>query len=318
MDVVAANYFHRRYKSCCEAISTVLDTIQRVIAFGDSQQYYVIQVLSDLPLSFLGNRYLTAFKGRFNAFFDSLCKAVRSLSIAFFVQVLFRATILMNPKLDRNQHNQLMSTIFRLVEQLLIHHSFNESLLRGIIRLASPDRELFLLLNYLVKIMAALASTDQFESGDSNHQRSDLDTTVSLAKQKYEVEAELDIAEALIEEFCIKNVYAFAMPCELKKAVLVALRNETDRSANLSLSSQIRHGSAMQSSPVCCITLEPLLTVDGRITRDVVAVRCRTSSKERAFLYRGCALLRWLGTTELPRSPETRSLVRPTDLYRIS
>jgi hypothetical protein len=36
------------------------------------------------------------------------------------------------------------------------------------------------------------------------------------------------------------------------------------------------------------------------------------------FLYQGRALYEWLGSSQVPKSPETRSVVLPTDIYRLS
>jgi hypothetical protein len=36
------------------------------------------------------------------------------------------------------------------------------------------------------------------------------------------------------------------------------------------------------------------------------------------FLYRGQALYEWLSSSQVPKSPETRAMVLPTDVYRLS
>ncbi|GJP51860.1 hypothetical protein CLOM_g10989 [Closterium sp. NIES-68] len=82
--------------------------------------------------------------------------------------------------------------------------------------------------------------------------------------------------------------------------------------------------------PTCCISLEPLVSEDGRVCPDVVAVVQRTrkspssgnhTSKQpklHAFLFRGNALFDWLAVSPQPLNPKTRATILPMDIYRLS
>lgn len=180
------------------------------------------------------------------------------------------------------------------MDQFLSQGYIDEQLVKSIVTLASPDHGTCLLLNYLVEIITGLFSSSKPELEHQEQQPQD---------------SEQDDREAghlLVKQHGIDKAFVAAMSPAVRRAVLKALR----RAGNADVEGEV--------SPICCITLEPLLWPDCTVTMDVVAVIQRNLRDYHAFLYRGGALLDWLGRNQVPISPETRSIVKPGDVYRLS
>ncbi|KAJ7548355.1 hypothetical protein O6H91_07G008500 [Diphasiastrum complanatum] len=201
------------------------------------------------------------------------------------------------------------------MDYFIDHHTVDQRVVKGIIALASPDKGTFLLLNYLIDVLAGLASGEHNENIEYRYLLFDVESAFLSSKLNQETESDTKVAEVLLQQFSIEQIYVAAMTPGIRRAVLASLKN-MESSPQISYSHDSK--GAVHSSPVCCITLEPLLLPDGTITLDVVAVKSYGNGKEHVFLYRGRALFAWLGTRQVPISPETRSVVKPNDIYRLS
>ncbi|KAL3679545.1 hypothetical protein R1sor_022501 [Riccia sorocarpa] len=271
---------------------------------------------SDLPIFWLGEVVYAAVSRQVENFYDSLHKVMRRWSTDFMVRRLLGFMVILNPRLNKRQQTHLTPILSRAMDQLIWERSLDTRVLRGIVALACPNQDTALLFGYLMEVVAGLAQNPFQQDEISDHSMaSDVESPPPIAAVDTYVE-EVKVAQTLTRFYSVEPIYVAAMPLPIKKAVLGALNGGLDVIVNpsgLLVSNQ-------QSPPVCCITLEPLVLPDGTVTDDVVAViqRSQTTGKTHAFLYRGRALFDWLAHSQIPTNPDTRSLVRPTDIYRLS
>ncbi|XP_024386656.1 uncharacterized protein [Physcomitrium patens] len=234
-----------------------------------------------------------------------------------FIPRFVNLMVLINPRLHRDQQDQLKPLLTRALDQLLWQRVMNPRVMRGLIALACPNQDTALLFGYLMEIIAELVCNNPTPEADS---KSNIDVEAAPSSTLKLHHEKAKVAQCLYQNYCLEQVYVAGMPPPVREAVLTALMGCSEApllgSGFLDTSSH----SLQHATPICCITLEPLLCPDGAIAPDVVAViqRSATLSKNHAFLYRGRALFEWLSSSPVPKSPETRAMVLPTDIYRLS
>ncbi|KAJ7530276.1 hypothetical protein O6H91_15G087600 [Diphasiastrum complanatum] len=317
VQLIGMRYLQQQCKVYCDVATSSFDNLveqSSTLVYKHLQMYFMI-VSMDSPQYCSGKYCLAIVTEGVKAFSKSLCIVVRQWSIDVLVKVLLRGIVIVNPRLCESQRCQLLLTISRAVDYFLDHHTVDQGVLKGIIALASPDKGTFLLLSYLIDVLAGLASGEQSENIADTHLSLDLESAFVLSELKQERESDANVTEALVQQFLIQQIYVAAMTPDIRRAVLAALKNGESLTQ---ISDSHDSKNTVYPSPVCCITLEPLLFPDGPITMDVAAVRSYVNGKEHAFLYRGHALFDWLGSRQVPKSPETRSLIKPNDIYRLS
>ncbi|KAL2613443.1 hypothetical protein R1flu_025135 [Riccia fluitans] len=272
---------------------------------------------SDLPIFWLGEVVYAAVSKHVENFYDTLQKVMRRWSTDFMVRRLLGFMVILNPRLNSRQQTHLTPILSRAVDQLIWERSLDTRVLRGIVALACPNQDTALLFGYLMEVVAGLAHNPFQQEDISDHTvPSDVEAPPPTAAIDAYVE-EARVAQTLTSFYYVESIYVAAMPFTIKKAVLAVLNGGLDVAANNPNGFLV---SNQQSPPVCCITLEPLLLPDGTVTADVVAViqKSQTIGRCHAFLYRGRALFDWLAHSHVPTNPDTRSLVTPTDIYRLS
>lgn len=283
------------------------------------QQLALTITLCDPSVFWLGEFVVGTLTKGMGSFYGAVHKVIRKWSNDVLVRSLLNLMVLLNPRLNGRQQRQLTSILLRTVDNLIWERSLDIRVMSAIMALACPNQDTGLLFGYLMEVIAGLACCDGQgeEVKDPQPKAAPLDLESPILNSLQMDEEDVKAAQALFHHFAIEAAYVAAMPPKVRKAVLAALNG------GMEFPSQLQSWVllAKQSSPpICCITLEPLLSKDGIIATDVVAViqRSNTIGKEHAFLYRGRALYDWLGQSAVPRNPETRSLVRPTDIYRLS
>jgi len=256
--------------------------------------------------------YSTLSQGIEN-FYGAVYKITRQWTVDFIVQKVLSVMALVNPCLSHHQQALLKPLFQRALDQLIWQRALEPQVIRGLVALACPNQDTGFLFGYLMEILVGLlcASSQSHEALDLKSRQVDVEIPAD-PMQCQVTQEKMRVARLLCQHFCIDQVYVAAMPPPVRKVVLEALIGGAEVPSNIQGSSQF--------TPVCCITLEPLLCPNGTLTPDVVAViqRSSTISKQHAFLYQGRALYEWLGSSQVPKSPETRSVVLPTDIYRLS
>ncbi|CAM6043231.1 unnamed protein product [Sphagnum compactum] len=272
----------------------------------------VFTVSSSQPIFLLGEYVFSALSQGVENFYEAACKAARQWTVNFMVQKFLDVMVLVNPHLSHHQQALLKPLFHRALDQLIWQRALEPRVIRGLVALACPNQDTGFLFGYLMEIIVGLLS-----GSSQSHEALDLKSSQmdagSAAPSFLQVSQEkMRVARLLCQHFCIDQVYVAAMPPLVRKVVLEALMGGVEVPSSMQGSSEF--------TPVCCITLEPLLCPNDTLTPDVVAVIQQSSpiSKRHAFLYRGRALYEWLGSSQVPKSPETRSVVLPTDIYRLS
>jgi len=206
----------------------------------------------------------------------------------------------------------------RALDQLMWQRALDPRVMRGLVALACPNQDTGLLFGYLMEIIAGIVCNNSTLQADSKSSDTDVEAAPSSVLQMPHEQTR--VAQVLYRGFCLEQAYVAAMPSLVRRAVLTALMGSTEIPLLGSCYPEPFQQSLQHATPICCITLEPLLCPNGTITPDVVAVihRSATLSKQHAFLYRGQALYEWLSSSQVPKSPETRAMVLPTDVYRLS
>ncbi|XP_024395069.1 uncharacterized protein [Physcomitrium patens] len=273
-------------------------------------------VPTEFSISYLGEYLYSILSKRVEDAYDVLYKIVREWSVDFAVQKLLNLMVLINPCLNRHRRAQLEPLLTRSLDQLLWQRAMDPRVMRGLITLACPNQDTALLFGYLMEIIAGLVCNNP--TLEENSKNIDVEAASSNTLQIPHEKAK--VAQCLYQNYCLQQVYVAAMPSLVREAVLTALMGGSEVPL---LGSGFFDGSPsglQHAAPICCITLEPLLCPDGTIAPDVVAViqRSSTLSTQHAFLYRGRALFEWLSSSPVPKSPETRAMVLPTDIYRLS
>ncbi|CAM6101991.1 unnamed protein product [Calypogeia fissa] len=286
------------------------------IAIPSSRQF--VPALSDPPIFSLGEFVVGTLARGMENFYGALHKVMRKWSNDVVVRSLLNLMVILNPRLNVRQQRQLMSILLKTVDNLIWERSLDIRVMSGIMALACPNQDTGLLFGYLMEVIAGLACYDgQAEENIDLKKTTQLDLESRMVNSVQADEVDVKAAQALYHHFTIEQSYVAAMSPKVRKACLAALNGGMEFPPQLQ--SWVLQPK-QRSPPICPITLEPLLRQDGTIASDVVAViqRSSTIGKEHAFLYRGRALYGWLGQSTVPRNPETRSLVRPTDIYRLS
>lgn len=265
----------------------------------------------------VGEYLYTTLSKRVEDFYDVLIQIARQWSVNFAVRKFLYLMVLINPRLNRHQQAHLKPLLTRALDQLLWQRALDPQVMRGLVALACPNEDTALLFGYLIEIIAGLVCNNPSLEADLK-KNTDVEaappSTLRVSQEKPKV------AQCLYQHYCLEQVYVAAMPSRVREAVLTALKGGTEvpllGSGFLDTSPQ----GLQQTAPICCITLEPLLCPDGTIAPDVVAVIQRSAilGKQHAFLYRGRALFEWLRSSPVPKSPETRTMILPTDIYRLS
>jgi hypothetical protein len=260
--------------------------------------------------------YTTLLK-RVDDVYDIFYNVARRWSVDFAVHKFLNLMVLINPRLNCRLQAHLKPLVTRALDQLLWQRDLDPQVMRALVALACPNQETALLLGYLVESIVGLARNNPAFVADSKV-NTDVETAPSSTLQISQEKTNL--AKCLYQQYCLDQVYVAAMPSPVRKAVLAALLGGVEISLFGTGSSDASSQGTQHSTPVCCITLEPLLGPDGMISPDVVAVIQRSAvlCKSHAFLYRGRALFEWLSSSAVPQSPETRTMVLPTDIYRLS
>jgi hypothetical protein len=265
----------------------------------------------------LGEYVYSTLSKRVEDVYDVLYKIARQWSVDFAVQKFLNLMVLMNPRLNFRQQAHLKPLLTRALDQLLWQRALDPQVMRGLVALACPNQDTALLFGYLVEIIAGLVCNNPTIEADLNT-NTDVEAAASSTLRISQEKAK--VAQCLYQHYCLEQVYVAAMPSPVRKAVLTALMGGVEVPLlGMGFIDVPSHGP-QHSAPICCITLEPLLGPDGTIGPDVVAVIHRSAilSKQHAFLYRGRALFEWLSSSAVPKSPETRTMVLPTDIYRLS
>ncbi|KAG6546063.1 hypothetical protein Mapa_012469 [Marchantia paleacea] len=247
---------------------------------------------------------------------NTLQKVMRRWTTDLIVRSVLGLMVIVNPRLNSNQQTHLTPILARAVNQFVWQRSLDLRVMRGIVALACPNQDTALLFGYLMEVIAGLAHHPCQEDDIMDQTTaSDLESPSASSVDSYVEEAK--VAHTLTQFYCVEPIYVAAMPCVVKKAVLGALNGGLDVAANNPSGLLV---SNQQSPPICCITLEPLLCPDGSVTSDVVAVvqKSQTIGKDHAFLYRGRALRDWHAHSTVPTNPDTRTLVKPTEVFRLS
>jgi hypothetical protein len=282
--------------------------------YSSSMEFEEIFTFSSTqPIFLLGEYVYSTLSQGIEDFYGAVYKITRQWTVDFIVQKVLSVMALVNPCLSHHQQALLKPLFQRALDQLIWQRALEPRVIRGLVALACPNQDTGFLFGYLMEILVGLlcASSQSHEALDlKSHQ---VDVEIPTDPMQCQVTQEkMRVARLLCQHFCIDQVYVAAMPPPVRKVVLEALMGGAEVPSNIQGSSQF--------TPVCCITLEPLLCPNGTLTPDVVAViqRSSTISKQHAFLYQGRALYEWLGSSQVPKSPETRSVVLPTDIYRLS
>ncbi|KAG0588132.1 hypothetical protein KC19_2G218600 [Ceratodon purpureus] len=267
----------------------------------------------EFRISYLGEYVYSTLSKRVEDFYDVLYKIARQWSVNFAVRKFLYLMVLINPRLNRHQQAHLKPLLTRALDQLLWQRALDPQVMRGLIALACPNQDTALLFGYLLEIIAGLVCNNP--TLEDLKKNTDVEAVPSSTLQE-----KAKVAQCLYQHYCLEQVYVAAMPSRVREAVLTALKGGLEipllGSGFLDTSPQ----GLQQTTPICCITLEPLLCPDGTIAPDVVAVIQRSAilSKHHAFLYRGRALFEWLRSSPVPKSPETRTMILPTDIFRLS
>nr|PNR46283.1 hypothetical protein PHYPA_013402 [Physcomitrium patens] len=242
----------------------------------------------------LGEYVYSTLSRRVEDVCDVLYKIARQWSVEFAVQKFVNLMVLINPRLHRDQQDQLKPLLTRALDQLLWQRVMNPRVMRGLIALACPNQDTALLFGYLMEIIAELVCNNPTPEADS---KSNIDVEAAPSSTLKLHHEKAKVAQCLYQNYCLEQVYVAGMPPPVREAVLTALMGCSEApllgSGFLDTSSH----SLQHATPICCITLEPLLC---------------------PFLYRGRALFEWLSSSPVPKSPETRAMVLPTDIYRLS
>jgi hypothetical protein len=143
------------------------------------------------------------------------------------------------------------------------------------------------------------------------------------------------VVHILLNRFKLPLPFVAVMPSKVQRAVVEALWGSPDvrgllnehrqrlsdaAAATCPAQNSLPWRQRVHAAPVCCITLEILVLEDESVASDVVAVVQRNAFTGRihGFLYKGWALRTWIGGGHVATSPHTRSVVLPTDIYRLT
>ncbi|KAJ7532909.1 hypothetical protein O6H91_13G025200 [Diphasiastrum complanatum] len=262
----------------------------------------------DSPWFFPRGLTLSFLEANVRASVHHICKTLTQWSSGLVICFLLNGILFLNPRL-RRKRAQLLSFVSASVEQLFFQHSWDTPATKTIIRLVCPDKSTFRLLSYLIDVLAGLICNEPSDlDKEPKHEH---DTNYAGMKSEH-TELGKEDALALLLQFGVQKVYVAPMPYNIIRAVLKTLQSGGEELS-------VPESRGYHASPICSITLEPLLDGIGNITEDVVAlVQGEPTGKQHAFLYRGRAFYDWLRTLQVPLSPDSRYVVQPMDIYRLS
>eukprot|EP00243_Klebsormidium_subtile_P003062 TRINITY_DN16203_c0_g1_i1.p1 TRINITY_DN16203_c0_g1~~TRINITY_DN16203_c0_g1_i1.p1 ORF type:complete len:330 (-),score=23.15 TRINITY_DN16203_c0_g1_i1:298-1287(-) len=273
--------------------------------------------------------------------------AFRGWSVEFSTRHFVRILVSLNPSLSQHQQERLLVISHRALDQLFWQQGNVDSrVIRGIIAIACPNEDTASLFNSLVDTIAGLRrieppeattstnghSTDASSSGSFEPSAPPLDPR--RERELFAEPASSSQDAPYTEDHCVLQILRKAgiqdsrlrsMSPAVRMAVLEALTGDAaaavaDHLLMVKTGDTGARPSAPPPPPMCSITLEPLLTIEGTISPDVLAIVQWQEGTRRAhaYLYRGSALQSWMSASARPTNPETRSQIRPEDLYRLS
>ncbi|KAG0614502.1 hypothetical protein M758_6G182100 [Ceratodon purpureus] len=271
---------------------------------------------SECSIFCLGQLMYSTLSKRVEDFYDVLFRIARQWSVDFAVQKFLNVMVLLNPRLNCHQQAHLKPLLNRALDQLLWQQALDPRVMRGLVALACPNQETTILFGYLMEVISGIVY-DISSLEEDSMSNIDIETETSSLQMPHE---KARVSQCLYRHYSLEPVYVAAMPSPVRRAVLAALKGSMEvpllGSGLFDASSQ----DFQHTAPICSITLEALLCPDGTIAPDVVAVIQRSTllNKQHAFLYKGRALFEWLGSSPVPKNPATRTMVLPTDVYRLS
>ncbi|XP_024386658.1 uncharacterized protein [Physcomitrium patens] len=137
-----------------------------------------------------------------------------------FIPRFVNLMVLINPRLHRDQQDQLKPLLTRALDQLLWQRVMNPRVMRGLIALACPNQDTALLFGYLMEIIAELVCNNPTPEADS---KSNIDVEAAPSSTLKLHHEKAKVAQCLYQNYCLEQVYVAGMPPPVREAVLTAL-----------------------------------------------------------------------------------------------